>query len=134
MYDAMDSDEYQNAIIYPTGDKAANREPYFTAYEYFSRCCEQAEVLIVIGYSFRDYETLNRLTGAHRRNDELKIVVLAPDAWGLMDVFRRDVIDSGSLISLTITPVAAYFGDSSMQTQYLQAIEGALKRRGVREW
>jgi hypothetical protein len=58
MYDALDSDEYQNAIIYPTGDKAANREPYFTAYEYFSRCCEQAELLIVIGYSFRDYEAL----------------------------------------------------------------------------
>jgi hypothetical protein len=132
MYDAMDSDEYQNAIIYPTGDKAANLEPYFSAYEYFSRCCEQAEVLIVIGYSFRDYETLNRLMSAHRRNDKLKVVMLAPDAWGLMDVFRRDPIDSGSLLSLSITPVAAYFGDSSMQTQSLQAIEGTLKRGRAR--
>jgi hypothetical protein len=132
MYDAMDSDEYQNAIIYPTGDKAANREPYFSAYEYFSRCCEQAEVLIVIGYSFRDYETLNRLMGAHRRNEELKVVLLAPDAWGLMKVFHPDAIDSGSLLHVSITPVAAYFGRSSQQPEYLQGIEGVLKRRRAR--
>lgn len=132
MYDAMDSDEYQNAIIYPTGDKAANREPYFSAYDYFSRCCEQAEVLIVIGYSFRDYETLNRLMGAHRRNEELKVVLLAPDAWGLMEVFDRDTIDSGSLLKLSVTPVAAYFGRPSQQTEYLQSIEAAFKLRGVK--
>lgn len=128
MYDAMDSDEYKNAIIYPTGDKAANREPYFSAYEYFSRCCEQAKLLIVIGYSFRDYEALNRLMGAHRRNDELKVVLVAPDAYGLTDVFDRDTVDSGSLLRWSITPVAAYFGDSSMQTKYLEAIEELLKR------
>jgi hypothetical protein len=128
----MDSDEYQNAIIYPTGDKAANLEPYFSAYEYFSRCCEQAELLIVIGYSFRDYETLHRLMGAHRRNEELKVLLFAPDVWGLMDLFDRDGIDSGSVLGLSITPVAAYFGNSSQQTEYLQGIERALKRRRVR--
>ena len=129
MYDALDSDEYKNAIIYPTGDKAANREPYFSAYEYFSRCCEQSQLLIVIGYSFRDYEALNRLTGAHRRNDELKVVLVAPDAYGLMDVFDRDTVDSDSLLRWSITPVAAYFGSSSMQTECLEGIEKALKAR-----
>jgi hypothetical protein len=124
MYDALDSDEYKNAIIYPTGDKAANREPYFSAYEYYSRCCEQAKVLIVIGYSFRDYEALSRLTGAHRRNDTLKVVLVAPDAYGLMDVFNQDIVDSGSLLNLSVTPVATY----SMQTHYLQTIEEYLKR------
>ena len=128
MYDAMDSDEYQNAIIYPTGDKAANREPYFSAYDYFSMCCEQAEVLIVIGYSFRDYETLNRLMGAHRRNEKLKVVLIAPDAWGLMKLFHGDGIDSGSLLYVSITPVPAYFGRSSEQAEYLQSIDGVLKR------
>lgn len=128
MYDVMDSDEYKNVIIYPTGDKATNREPYFSAYEYFSRCCEQAKLLIVIGYSFRDYEALNRLTGAHRRNDELKVVLLAPDAYGLMGVFDQGTTDSDSLLRWSITPVATYFGDSSMQAQYLQTIEACLKR------
>ena len=128
MYDALDSDEYKNAIIYPTGDKAANREPYFSAYEYFSRCCEQAELLIVIGYSFRDYEALNRLMGAARRNEALKVVVVAPDAWELLHVFDRDAVDELSPLKWSVTPVAAYFGDSSMQTQYLQTIEGLLRR------
>lgn len=131
MYDAIDSDEYRNAIIYPTGDKAANREPYFSAYDYFSRCCELAQVLIVVGYSFRDYETLNRLMGAHRRNEQLRVVMLAPDAWGLMSVFHEDGIDSGSLLKLSVTPVAKYFGRSSDQASYLQSIEEALQRRGV---
>ena len=128
MYDAMDSDEYTNVIIYPTGDKAANREPYFSAYEYFSRCCEQAELLIVIGYSFRDYEALNRLIGATRRNEALKVVVVAPDAWGLMHLFDRDAVDELSPLRWSVTPVGAYFGDSSMQKIYLEAIEGLLKR------
>jgi SIR2-like domain len=133
MYDAMDSDEYQNAIIYPTGDKAANREPYFTAYEYFSRCCEQAELLIVIGYSFRDYETLNRLTGAHGRNENLRVVLLAPNAWALTQVFDGDLVDSFSNLRLSVTPIATYFGQTSKQADYLQEIEKALKRRSVRE-
>jgi len=131
MYDALDSDEYKNTIIYPTGDKAANREPYFSAYEYFSRCCEQAELLIVIGYSFRDYEALNRLMGATRRNEALKVVVVSPDAWGLMHVFDGDAVDELSPLKWSVTPVAAYFGgDSLMQTKYLQAIEELLKREG----
>jgi hypothetical protein len=126
MYDVMDSDEYQNVIIYPTGDKAANREPYFSAYEYFSRCCEQAELLIVIGYSFRDYEALNRLIGATRRNEALKVVVVAPNAWGMMHVFDQDAVDELSPLKWSVTPVAACFGDHLMQTQYLQAIEELL--------
>jgi hypothetical protein len=128
MYDALDSDEYKNTIIYPTGDKAANREPYFSAYEYFSRCCEQAELLIVIGYSFRDYEALNRLIGATRRNEAFKVVVVAPDAWGITHLFDRDAVHELSPLRWSVTPVAACFGDSLMQAQYLQAIEALLKR------
>jgi len=128
MYDALDSDEFQNAIIYPTGDKAANREPYFSGYEYFSRCCEQATALLVIGYSFRDYKTLTRLAGAHGRNERLKIVLVAPNAWGLTEVFDRDSSDTYSLLRLSVTPIAAYFGRPSDQTKYLQEIGAALSK------
>ena len=54
------------------------------------------------------------------------MVLVAPDAYGLTDVFEQDTVDSGSLLRWSVTPVAAYFGDSSMQTQYLQTIEGFL--------
>jgi hypothetical protein len=121
MYDLLDSDEFQNAIIYPAGNKVANRDPYFSAYEYFSKCCEQADLLLVIGYSFRDYDILNRLMGAHARNEELKIILLSPDAHGIM----LDAIDEDFRYS--IKPVPAYFGDSSQQTGYLEHIEAFFK-------
>jgi len=122
MYDLLDSDEFHNTIIYPAGNKAANREPYFSAYEYFSNCCERAKVLIVIGYSFRDYDALTRLLGARERNDELKIVLVSPDAYGIsLDIFcAHDWYG--------VDPVAVRFGDSSQQPEYLQRIERSLKR------
>ena len=122
MYDLLDYDEFQNVIIYPAGNKAADREPYFSAFEYFSSCCERAKMLIVVGYCFRDYDALNRLLGARERNDELKIVLVSPDAYGLsIDIFHAHDwygVDS----------VAVYFGNSSQQPEYLERIEGALKR------
>jgi hypothetical protein len=121
MYDALDSDEYQNAIIYPAGNKVANRDPYFSGYEYFARCCEQAVVLIVIGYSFRDYDALNRLMGARGRNERLKIVLLSPDAYGIIS----NVIDED--LRYSIRPVSAWFGKLSQQTEYLQRIEESLR-------
>jgi len=124
MYDALDSDEYQNAIIYPAGNKVANRDPYFSAYEYFSRCCEQAELLIVIGYSFRDYDALNRLMGAWGRNKQLRIVLLSPHANGII----LDAIGTDNDLWYTVQALAARFGDSSEQTEYLQRIEESLKR------
>lgn len=36
MYDVIDSDQYQNTIIYPAGNKVATLEPYLTGYHYFS--------------------------------------------------------------------------------------------------
>ena len=121
MYDLLDSDEYQNAIIYPAGNKVANRDPYFSAYEYFFRCCEQARLLIVIGYSFRDYDALNRLMGGMGRNEKLKIMLLSPDAIGItLDVFGHHDL------WLTIRTIAARFGDSSQQSEYLQRIEELL--------
>jgi len=121
MYDALDSDEYKNTIIYPTGDKAANREPYFSAYEYFSRCCEQAELLIVIGYSFRDYEALNRLMGRLEGMKRLRWCGFA-GRMGADACVRWDAVDELSPLKWSVTPVAAYFGgDSLMQTKYLQA-------------
>lgn len=121
MYDGLDSDEYQNAIIYPAGNKLANRDPYFSAYEYFARCCEQTEVLIVIGYSFRDYDALNRLMGARGRNQRLKVVLLSPDAYGIIS----DVNDED--LRYSIKPVSACFGKLSQETEYLQRIEGSLR-------
>jgi hypothetical protein len=85
MYDIVDSDEYQNAIIYPAGNKVTTSEPYLTGYHYFSRCCEHAKLILAIGYSFRDYEALGSLLKARQVNDDLKLLLLSPDAYDVLD-------------------------------------------------
>ncbi len=80
MFDAMDSDAYENILIYPATRKIATEDPFYTGYEYFERCCERARVCVAVGYSFRDYDALTRLRGAASVNDELKLILLAPRA------------------------------------------------------
>jgi hypothetical protein len=60
--------------------------------------------------------------------DGVKVVVVSPDAWELMYVFDEGAVDELSPLKWSVMPVEAHFGGSSMQTQYLQAIEELLKR------
>jgi len=80
MFDAMDSDAYENILIYPVTRKIATEDPFYTGYEYFERCSERAKVCIAIGYSFRDYDALTRLRGAASLNDSLNLALVAPRA------------------------------------------------------
>jgi len=68
--------DYQNVMIYPATRKVAIFEPFFTAYDYLERCLDNAESCLVIGYSFRDYDTLMRFKSASLSNRRLKIAVL----------------------------------------------------------
>ncbi len=80
MYDAIDSDAYENILIYPATRKIAIDDPFYTGYEYFERCCERAKLCIAIGYSFRDYDALTRLRGAASANDDFRLMLVSPDA------------------------------------------------------
>ena len=82
MYGADDPD-YRHVMIYPATQKIAISEPYFTAYDYLVRCLDAAESCLVVGYSFRDYDTRMRFKSALLTNPSLKIVVLDPDAENL---------------------------------------------------
>lgn len=79
MYDINDP-EYRNVMIYPATTKVAISEPFFTAYDYLERCLDAAESCLVIGYSFRDYDTLMRFKSAKLSNRRLRIAVLDPHA------------------------------------------------------
>jgi len=70
---------YANVLIYPATHKVATTEPYFTAYDYCGRCCEQSQVLLTIGYSFRDYDALARLRSSLAFNPHLTLALLSPD-------------------------------------------------------
>jgi SIR2-like protein len=44
----------ERTIIYPIYEKHITRDPFFTLYEYFRRTLFREDIVIVIGYSFRD--------------------------------------------------------------------------------
>jgi len=78
-YDVGDPD-YQNVMIYPATRKVATEDPFFTAYDYLEQCLDKADSCLVIGYSFRDYDTLMRFKSAKLSNKHLRIAVLDPAA------------------------------------------------------
>jgi hypothetical protein len=79
-HEMADAGRYKNVLIYPAVHKVATDDPYFTAYDYYGRCCERSRLLLTIGYSFRDYDALARLRSAMSLNEELTLALLGPDA------------------------------------------------------
>lgn len=122
MYDVVDSDEYQNAIIYPAGNKVATLEPYLTSYHYFSRCCDHARLIIVIGYSFHDYDALSSLLKARQVNDKLTLLLLSPDAYTVL----KTIPDEDRVY--WTHAVYGLFGDTGSEVEYLAEIDGWLAR------
>jgi hypothetical protein len=123
MYDIIDSDEYQNAIIYPAGNKITTSEPYLTGYHYFSRCCEHAKLIIAIGYSFRDHEALASLLMARQVNEDLKLILLSPDPYSVL----QTIPDEDRW--LWTEPIYGYFGKPDSEAEYLPKINESLVRQ-----
>ncbi len=67
---------YKNVLIFPATRKVAIEDPYFTCYDYLGKCLSNAELCLVIGYSFRDYDALTRFKAAEIQNPKLRILVL----------------------------------------------------------
>jgi SIR2-like domain len=75
-----DDSVHENVLIYPANRKVAIDEPFFTGYDYFQKCMENCSLCVVIGYSFRDYDSLTKLMSASRTNKRLRLLVLDPNA------------------------------------------------------
>lgn len=72
----LEDGNYFNKIIYPTTDKTPKDEPFFSYYDYLSRCLDNAYCVIFIGYSFRDFESLVRVKSSMIYNKTLKIIII----------------------------------------------------------
>jgi hypothetical protein len=117
MYGADDPD-YRHVMIYPATQKIAISEPYFTAYDYLVRCLDAAESCLVVGYSFRDYDTRMRFKSALLTNPSLKIVVLDPDAENLC----KNLLDDNILAYPVPYPL-----DESQEPEYLPLVASAMQ-------
>ena len=117
MYDVVDSDVYQNVIIYPAGNKVTTVEPYLTGYKYLGKCCEHVKLVIVIGYSFRDYDVLASLLKAREANDNLCLILVTPESYSAVQSIPFD-----DRIGW-VYPLPEYFGGPSGESKYLTEIE-----------
>lgn len=126
MYDVADSDEFQNTIIYPAGNRVATSQPYSTCYHYFSRCCENAKLILAIGYSFHDYDALASLLEARQVNDDLMLILLSPNANAVLETSIRQ-LDKDDMF--WTRPIWGRFGDPDSQAKYLPEIHNCLVRQ-----
>lgn len=77
---AQGDTSHSNVMIYPATKKVAYEQPYATCYSYLEDCLSKAERCLVIGYSFRDYDTITRFQASLRKNSQLQMEIVAPDA------------------------------------------------------
>ncbi len=113
----MKQERYSNALIYPAMRKVGTRDPYFTAYDYFQRCCERAGLCVVVGYSFRDYNALTRLRNAVRLNPLLELYLISPNA---LEIAGKE------LVGMKCRPIAMPF--EGISHEILSEIKASIQR------
>ena len=62
-------------MLYPIYEKYVTRDPYFTLYEYFRKSLSNEDILIVIGYSFRDLAINNTFSEWLRSKPECRLII-----------------------------------------------------------
>ena len=83
----------ERTIIYPIYEKHITRDPFFTLYEYFRRTLFREDIVIVIGYSFRDLTINNAFSGWLASKPESRLIITAKKE--NHEGIRR-IIDNGS--------------------------------------
>jgi len=80
---------HSNVMIFPATRKVAYDQPYVTCYSYLEDCLSCAKRCIVIGYSFRDYDTVTRFQSSLRKNPNIQIEIVDPNAGKLVTHLER---------------------------------------------
>lgn len=114
-------DRFKNVLIYPAMDKIAIMDPYFTGYDYFQRCLDNAEFAIFIGYSFRDYDTVTKIRSALNFNNKLTLIVLDPYA-------KELIAKNFSDLEKRFSSLGYSFGEKANIDKYLEQLKKALEK------
>jgi SIR2-like protein len=67
----------ERTIIYPIYEKHVTKDPFFTIYEYFRKTLFKEQIVIVIGYSFRDFTINNAFSDWLAFKPESRLIVIA---------------------------------------------------------
>lgn len=99
-------------ILYPNNTKSITFDPFITSYCYLQRCFDNAELIIFIGYSFRDYTTITFLKSALRYNKNLKVLIIDPRANKLLDTHFTHYKKQFACIDISFTDKAEEYSDA----------------------
>lgn len=112
--------EVTKFFIAPTRAKIATEYPYRILYEFLHRCLDKAKLFIIIGYSFRDYDSLTKFYSSLDFNPNLKLFILDGKAEELKEKHFSQYKDR------IIT--ASYFFGSDDEEHYLNLIKDEIEK------
>ena len=118
--DDLHDPEVYKFYIAPTKEKIASDHPYRELYEYLHRCLDNAKLFIIIGYSFRDYDSLTKIKSSLDFNEDLKIIILNDKAEDLKKLLFGDYGNR-------VIPIPCFFG-SDDEAKYLALIQEEIKK------
>ena len=105
-FNARKNKNTSNALIFPTQNKICIEDPFYSAYEYFHRCIDKSKLLIVIGYFFRDNDTLTKIKSSSDYNDNLKIIIFDMKA----EEYKKEIFKNNS----KVIPINSNFNSTSL--------------------
>jgi hypothetical protein len=92
-------------IIYPVYEKCITKDPFFTLYGYFRRRIFREDVVIVIGYSFRDITINNTFSDWLASKPASRLIIVARRE--NQDTIRRIIANDSKLQF-----IGTYFGEN----------------------
>lgn len=76
---------YENALVWPARTKQIKKGPYETNYRYLRECLNQAELCVVIGFSFRDEVIRGYFRRSVAANPALRLAIVDPRAEAIIE-------------------------------------------------
>ena len=67
----------RNVVLYPGYKGAADNEPFATFHSHFESCLKKTDIIVFIGFAFRDRH-INDILESHFSRRRIEVVVLNP--------------------------------------------------------
>lgn len=106
----------ENGMIYPMRAKKVYKDPFFELFTRLKDCLinKETEICIVIGYSFGDEHIRNIFFDAVKRNPEIRIFMISPNA--------KKIRDDLEPIKDNIEPIEGKFGEEEVFEEQKQKL------------
>lgn len=90
IHPAFPDDRPQEVLLYPARGKAAHADPFATLVSHFDRALAEAELCIVIGYSFQDAHIRRLVLDRMVTNRRLQLLLVNPKADEVIKIQQDD--------------------------------------------